>query len=90
MPRTTSEEFPDALKMSVSICPPLGGFELQALWDAAVEILPHWEVQACTLHTSVMHLPSMQPAISGGEYKTVEERKLTVSCFLKQVRPEEI
>lgn len=90
VPRKTSEEFPDALKMGISICSPLEGFELQAVRDAAVGIFPPWGVQACTLLTSVMHLPSMQLTISGGKYKTVEEIKLTVSCFLKQVKSEEI
>lgn len=72
-----------AFKMDPSICPPLGGFEFQALWDAAVGILPPWEMQACTLRTSVMHLPSMQPAISGAEYKPVKERKLMEFPALK-------
>lgn len=72
-----------AFKMDLSISPPFGGFELQALWDAAVGILPLWEMQACTLHTSVMHLPSVQPTISGGEYKPVKERKLTMFPALK-------
>lgn len=69
--------------MDLSICPLFGGFELQALWDAEAGILPPWEMQACTLHTSVMHLSSVQPTISGCEYKPVEERKLTEFPALK-------
>lgn len=69
--------------MDLSICPPFGGFELQAHRDAAVGILPPWEMQACTLHTSVMHLPRVQATISGGEYKPGEERKLMEFPVLK-------
>lgn len=58
-----------AFKMVLSICPPFGGSELQGLWDAEVGILPPWEMRACTLHTSVMHLPSVQPTISGGQWR---------------------